>query len=131
MKASRSIAKKEECKVTIQFDESISLLEVEVPKNTLKSSFSHATDRIESMLQFHKNITIVFCTSSSDSPTMQFMLQVIKMIERYEWLEGNKVKIHWRQRTNNIEDTARVKLANYLDAILQEANSSYGTYALA
>ena len=131
MKASIPTVRKAACKVTIQFDENIGLLEVEVPGGVLKSAFAMATDQIESILQFHKDITIVFCTSSSNSATMEFMLQVIKMIERYEWLEANKVKIHWRQRTNNIEDNARVKLANYLDGILQDANSSYGTYALA
>ena len=67
MKSLRPTARKKVAKVTVQLDENIGLLEVEVPKSVLGSAFILATDQIESILQFHKNITIVFCTSSSNS----------------------------------------------------------------
>ncbi len=119
---------KKEQKIDLLFDAKVGLLEVEVfhGKSISNADFTKALQEIENTLQFHKEITIVFCTADCHAKTMEFMLQAIKMIERYEWLEGNDVKIHWKQKRTIDRERSRLRIANYLDAVLRNAQVSYG-----
>lgn len=126
MKAKRSTEKARE--IEVQYDPEIGLLEIDIcaSKAISKLEFDRTIQEIECTLQIEKGLTLVFSTLDSDTQTMEFMLRVIKMIDRYEWLEGNEVKIHWKQKGTIDRERSRLRLANYLDAILQKAKVSYG-----
>ena len=120
--------------ITLNFDQKIGLLEVDIANVHWiePSTFDYQIDQIEIILQRHKDLTIVFRTQSHANDSMKFMFRVMKMIERYQWLEGNDVKLHWIERSAvGARKTLKDKVRNcFLPAMEPATTNSYGIYAM-
>ncbi len=134
MKTHPFIASNAQLAISVSFDLELALLEVEIPvaEGLGSLNIDESIEEIEIILQRHKDLTMVFKTLSHGESTMQFMHCAIKMIERYQWLEGNEVKLHWIERSA-IGTRASIKeqLLRRTDTVLKETTASeYGIYTL-
>lgn len=97
MEATAKFDKSSTDKVQILFDEKAKTLSVIFHQLTedLWPIHEEKMLEIEDYVKREDAMTIVFTCHKPNSYSMKFVMLVLKMVERYQWLGKKDIKVHW------------------------------------